>query len=114
MRLGDDSNLWVMGDFGPRGYSSEIFYYMGDKPETQSVAEFMKDDGTYLEFWNLVFMQQNRNLDGTVIPLPKPCIDTGAGLERLASIIQGKKSNFDSDEIRSFDQPRRATLRCRL
>jgi alanyl-tRNA synthetase len=102
VRLGDDTNLWVMGDFGPRGYSSEIFYYMGDKPESQSAAEFMKDDGTYLEFWNLVFMQQNRNLDGTVIPLPKPCIDTGAGLERLASIIQGKKSNFDSDEIRSL------------
>ena len=102
VRLGDDTNLWAMGDFGPRGYSSEIFYYMGDAPEKQSVAEFMKDDGTYLEFWNLVFMQQNRNLDGTVIPLPKPCIDTGAGLERLASIIQGKKSNFDSNEIREL------------
>ena len=100
IRLGDDSNLWAMGDFGPRGYSSEIFYYMGSDPSEQSRAEFLKDDGTYLEIWNLVFMQFNRNLDGTVIPLPKPCIDTGSGLERLSAVLQGVKSIFDTDLLR--------------
>ena len=102
IRLGDDSNLWAMGDFGPRGYCSEIFYYIGDNPESQSREEFMKDDGTYLEFWNLVFMQFNRNQDGTVTPLPKPCIDTGIGLERLAAILQGAKSNYDTDILRGL------------
>jgi alanyl-tRNA synthetase len=100
--LGDKSNLWSMGDVGPWGYSSELFFYRGDSPETQSYDEFMEDDGTYLEFWNLVFMQFYRDSNGTSTALPKPCIDTGMGLERVAAILQGKTANYDIAEFQSL------------
>ncbi len=102
VRLGDDTNLWAMGETGPNGYSSEIFYYMGETPNEQSEADFMKDNGDYLEIWNLVFMQFNRKLDGTQENLPKPCIDTGMGLERIASVVQGVRSNYDTDYFKTL------------
>jgi alanyl-tRNA synthetase len=92
-------NFWAMGDTGPCGPCSELHYDMGpaasDKGHTD--CKFGCECGRYVEIWNLVFMQFNRDASGTVTPLPKPSIDTGAGLERLAAVLQGKISNFDTD-----------------
>jgi alanyl-tRNA synthetase len=92
-------NFWAMGDTGPCGPCSEIFYDMGPAASDQGHTDckFGCDCGRYVEIWNLVFMQFNRDSSGTVTPLPKPSIDTGAGLERLAAVLQGKISNFDTD-----------------
>jgi alanyl-tRNA synthetase len=92
-------NFWAMGDTGPCGPCSEIHYDMGPAASDQghTDCEFGCDCGRYVEIWNLVFMQFNRDASGTVSPLPKPSIDTGAGLERLAAVLQGKISNFDTD-----------------
>jgi alanyl-tRNA synthetase len=100
VRLGDKDNFWAMGDTGPCGPCSEIYYDQGPsfgclRPECSIEC----DCGRYTEFWNLVFMQYNRNEAGEMIPLPKPSIDTGAGLERLAALIQGVNSNFETDLI---------------
>ncbi|MGB6199628.1 MAG: alanine--tRNA ligase [Candidatus Acidiferrales bacterium] len=92
-------NFWAMGDTGPCGPCSEIHYDMG--PEASDAGHtncpFPCECGRYVEIWNLVFMQFNRDADGRVTQLPKPSIDTGAGLERLAAVLQGKISNFDTD-----------------
>jgi alanyl-tRNA synthetase len=92
-------NFWAMGDTGPCGPCSEIHYDMGPAASDQKHADckFGCECGRYVEIWNLVFMQFNRDASGTVAPLPKPSIDTGAGLERLAAVLQGKISNFDTD-----------------
>jgi alanyl-tRNA synthetase len=92
-------NFWAMGDTGPCGPCSEIHYDMGAiaSDEGHPDCQFPCDCGRYVEIWNLVFMQFNRDASGTVAPLPKPSIDTGAGLERLAAVVQGKLSNFDTD-----------------
>ncbi len=92
-------NFWAMGDTGPCGPCSEIHYDMGAiaSDEGHADCQFPCDCGRYVEIWNLVFMQFNRDSSGAVAPLPKPSIDTGAGLERLAAVIQGKLSNFDTD-----------------
>ena len=92
-------NFWAMGDTGPCGPCSEIHYDMGAiaSDEGHADCQFPCDCGRYVEIWNLVFMQFNRDASGSVTPLPKPSIDTGAGLERLAAVIQGKLSNFDTD-----------------
>jgi alanyl-tRNA synthetase len=92
-------NFWAMGDTGPCGPCSEIHYDMGPAASDQGHTDctFGCDCGRYLEIWNLVFMQFNRDASGTAEPLPKPSIDTGAGLERLAAVLQGKISNFDTD-----------------
>jgi alanyl-tRNA synthetase len=92
-------NFWAMGDTGPCGPCSEIHYDMGPAASDQghSDCKFGCECGRYVEIWNLVFMQFNRDASGTVTPLPKPSIDTGAGLERLAAVLQGKISNFDTD-----------------
>jgi alanyl-tRNA synthetase len=92
-------NFWAMGDTGPCGPCSEIHYDMGAiaSDEGHADCQFPCDCGRYVEIWNLVFMQFNRDASGAVTPLPKPSIDTGAGLERLAAVIQGKLSNFDTD-----------------
>src|SRR3981189_1002294 len=102
-----------MGDTGPCGPCSEIHYDMGVAASDQGHTDckFGCDCGRYVEIWNLVFMQFNRVREGMLIgpddairykeerldPLPKPCVDTGAGLERLAAVLQGKISNFDTD-----------------
>ena len=92
-------NFWAMGDTGPCGPCSEIHYDMGAiaSDEGHADCQFPCDCGRYVEIWNLVFMQFNRDSSGAVAPLPKPSIDTGAGLERLAAVIQDKLSNFDTD-----------------
>src|ERR1700736_2910539 len=92
-------NFWAMGDTGPCGPCSEIFYDMGPAASEEGHADckFPCDCGRYVEICNLVFMQFNRDSSGTLDPLPKPSIDTGAGLERLAAVLQHKISNFDTD-----------------
>jgi alanyl-tRNA synthetase len=92
-------NFWAMGDTGPCGPCSEIFYDMGPAASEQGHADckFPCDCGRYVEIWNLVFMQFNRDASGTLTPLPKPCVDTGMGLERVAAVLQGKISNYDTD-----------------
>ncbi len=100
LKCGEADNFWAMGDTGPCGPCSELHYYVGNKPESQCEADFRKDDGSYLEFWNLVFMQFNRDTSGVMNPLPKPSIDTGMGLERAVSILNGFAGNYDTDSLR--------------
>ena len=92
-------NFWAMGDTGPCGPCSEIFYDMGPAASEQGHVDctFPCDCGRYVEIWNLVFMQFNRDASGTLTPLPKPCVDTGMGLERVAAVLQGFISNYDTD-----------------
>ncbi len=94
VRLGEDSNFWAMGDTGPCGPCSELFIDRGPK---YGNARSPKEDVSgerYLEFWNLVFMQFNRDSSGKLTPLPCPCIDTGAGLERVVSLKMGGRHRF--------------------
>jgi alanyl-tRNA synthetase len=96
--LGMKDNFWAMGDTGPCGPCSEIFYDMGiEASETGEDKPFPEDEARYVEIWNLVFMQFDRDKQGELHLLPKPSIDTGAGLERLAAVLQGKISNFETD-----------------
>ncbi|MBQ76795.1 MAG: alanine--tRNA ligase [Gammaproteobacteria bacterium] len=96
-RLGDDANFWTMGDTGPCGPCTEIFYDHG--PDVPGGPPGSEDDelDRYVEIWNLVFMQFDRVADGTLTPLPKPCVDTGMGLERLAAVLQNVHDNYDID-----------------
>ncbi|MBR2917726.1 MAG: alanine--tRNA ligase, partial [Campylobacter sp.] len=95
-KFGDKDNFWAMGDTGPCGPCSEIFYDQGAE-HFNSDEDYMGGDGDrFLEIWNLVFMQFERSSDGTMTPLPKPSIDTGMGLERVTAIKEGKFSNYDS------------------
>jgi alanyl-tRNA synthetase len=101
-RLDEKDNFWQMGDTGPCGPCSEIHYDMG--PEASEPGheqeEFPSDaGGRFVEIWNLVFMQYNRDASGVLTPLPRPSIDTGLGLERTAAVLQGKLSNYDTDLI---------------
>jgi alanyl-tRNA synthetase len=107
-KLGAKDNFWAMGDTGPCGPCSELHFFQGnDIPcaeeqagrQCQGVA---CDCDRWLEIWNLVFMQFERSAEGGLTPLPKPSIDTGAGLERLASVAQGKRSNYDTDLFQSI------------
>ncbi len=101
--LGDKDNFWQMADTGPCGYNSEIYvdlaWRAGDSPAALPVAEFerLAEEGRFLEIWNLVFMQFDRAADGTLSPLPRPSVDTGAGLERIAAVMQGEDDNFHTD-----------------
>jgi alanyl-tRNA synthetase len=101
-RLGDRDNFWQMADTGPCGPCSELHYDLRPEGERRTPAdaeafEALAEDGTFIELWNLVFMQFDRDEDGTLHPLPAPSIDTGAGLERLAAVLQGVDSNFHTD-----------------
>jgi alanyl-tRNA synthetase len=98
VRLGAADNFWQMGETGPCGPCSEIYYDFG--PEA-GPGEFPNDPGErFVEIWNLVFMQFDRAADGVMTPLPRPSIDTGMGLERLACVLQGKLSNYETDLLR--------------
>jgi alanyl-tRNA synthetase len=96
--LGAKDNFWAMGDTGPCGPCSEIYFDLGlEASEHGKDLPFGEDDQRYMEIWNLVFMQFDRAQDGTLTPLPKPSIDTGMGLERVACVLQGKLSNYETD-----------------
>lgn len=98
VRLGEKDNFWQMGETGPCGPCSEILYDQGSQFSCGSEdCRVGCDCDRYLEIWNLVFMQFNRERDQTLTPLPKPSIDTGMGLERLAAVVQGVDSNFETD-----------------
>lgn len=98
IRLGEADNFWSMGDTGPCGPCSEIMYDRGvEYACSEDCAIGVCDCNRWLEIWNLVFMQYNRDEEGNLTPLPRPSIDTGMGLERLTSVLQGKDSNFDTD-----------------
>jgi alanyl-tRNA synthetase len=98
VRLGEKDNFWQMGDTGPCGPCSEIIIDQGPEVSCgKSTCAVGCDCDRFLEIWNLVFMQYNRDESGKLAPLPKPSIDTGMGLERLSAVVQGVKSNFESD-----------------
>ena len=96
-RMGEKDNFWAMGDTGPCGPCSEIFYDHGPEIAGGPPGSPDEDGDRYIEIWNLVFMQFDRKADGTMIPLPKPSVDTGAGLERLAAVLQNVSSNYEID-----------------
>jgi len=97
LRMGDKDNFWQMGDIGPCGPCSEIFYDQGEE-HFNGPEDYMGGDGDrFLEIWNLVFMQYERDKDGNLTPLPKPSIDTGMGLERVMAVKEGKLSNYDTE-----------------
>ena len=106
IRIPTNDNFWMMGDFGPCGPCSEIFYDQGDKLAGGPPGSADQDGDRFLEFWNLVFMQFEQEPDGNGgynrKPLPKPSIDTGMGLERMSALMQGKYSNYDIDLLRSI------------
>lgn len=96
-RIGTKDNFWSMGDTGPCGPCSEIFYDHGEHIPGGPPGSPDEDGDRYIEIWNLVFMQYDRSADGTLIPLPKPSVDTGMGLERIAAVAQGVHSNYEID-----------------
>ncbi len=96
-RLGEASNFWSMGDTGPCGPCTEIFYDHGPEVWGGPPGSPEEDGDRYIEIWNLVFMQFERGVDGSMVPLPKPSVDTGMGLERLAAVMQQVHSNYDID-----------------
>ena len=102
IRISTADNFWSMGDTGPCGPCSEIFIDQGEELAGGPPGSPDEDGDRFLEFWNLVFMQFERFADGTERPLPKPQIDTGMGLERMAAILQGVKSNYETDLFRTL------------
>jgi alanyl-tRNA synthetase len=101
-RLGEKSNFWSMGETGPCGPCTEIFYDHGPEIAGGPPGSPNEDGDRYVEIWNLVFMQYDRASDGVMVPLPKPSVDTGMGLERVAAVMQGVHSNYDIDLFRSL------------
>jgi len=98
----DSDNFWSMGDTGPCGPCTEIFYDHGPDVAGGPPGTPEEDGDRYIEIWNLVFMQYNRDASGTMAPLPKPSVDTGMGLERLAAVLQGVHSNYEIDLFRNL------------
>ncbi|MGO9634793.1 MAG: alanine--tRNA ligase [Steroidobacteraceae bacterium] len=96
-RMGEKSNFWSMGETGPCGPCTEIFYDHGPGIAGGPPGSADEDGDRYVEIWNLVFMQYDRAADGVLVPLPKPSVDTGMGLERVAAVMQGVHSNYDID-----------------
>jgi alanyl-tRNA synthetase len=101
-RLGEASNFWAMGDTGPCGPCSEIFYDHGPEIAGGPPGSPEEEGDRYVEIWNLVFMQYDRGADGKLTPLPKPSVDTGMGLERISAVMQGVHSNYDIDLFRNL------------
>jgi len=103
-RMGEASNFWSMGETGPCGPCTEIFYDHGADLEGGPPGSPDEDGDRYVEIWNLVFMQYDRLSDGALVPLPEPSVDTGMGLERVAAVMQGVHSNYDIDLFKSLIQ----------
>ena len=103
-RMGEKSNFWQMGETGPCGPCSEIFYDHGADIPGGPPGSPDEDGDRYVEIWNLVFMQYDRSADGVLTPLPKPSVDTGMGLERVAAVMQGVHSNYDIDLFKALIQ----------
>jgi alanyl-tRNA synthetase len=101
-RMGEKSNFWSMGETGPCGPCTEIFYDHGADIPGGPPGSPDEDGDRYVEIWNLVFMQYDRSSDGVLVPLPKPSVDTGMGLERVAAVMQGVHSNYDIDLFKSL------------
>ncbi len=101
-RLGAESNFWAMGDTGPCGPCSEIFYDHGPEVAGGPPGSADEEGDRYVEIWNLVFMQYERGADGTLTPLPRPSVDTGMGLERISAVMQGVHSNYDIDLFKNL------------
>ena len=101
-RLGDDDNFWSMGDTGPCGPCSEIFFDHGDHIEGTPPGTEGDEGDRFVEIWNLVFMQFNRDDSGKIETLPKPSVDTGMGLERIAAVMQGVNSNYKTDVFKDL------------
>ena len=101
-RMGEKSNFWQMGDTGPCGPCSEVFYDHGPEVRGGPPGSPDEDGDRYVEIWNLVFMQFDRSADGTLTPLPKPSVDTGMGLERTAAVLQGAHSIYDIDLFKNL------------
>lgn len=97
IRIGAKDNFWAMGDTGPCGPCSEIFFDHGPEVAGGPPGSPEEDGDRYIEIWNLVFMQYDRQADGSLTPLPKPCVDTGMGLERIAAVLQHVHSNYEID-----------------
>ncbi|HEX4261708.1 MAG TPA: alanine--tRNA ligase [Acetobacteraceae bacterium] len=102
VRIPTDANYWRMGDTGPCGPCSEIFYDHGEHVPGGPPGSADEDGDRFIEIWNLVFMQFEEGPPGTRVPLPRPSIDTGMGLERLAAVLQGKHDNYDTDTLRAL------------
>lgn len=102
VRMDEKDNFWEMGDTGPCGPCSELYYDQGEIYGSATNPAEDSEGNRFLEFWNLVFMQFNREVGGKVLPLPKPSIDTGAGLERIISLKMGVESVFETDVLRSL------------
>lgn len=109
-RLGEKDNYWSMGDTGPCGPCSEIFYDHGADIAGGPPGSPDEDGDRYVEIWNLVFMQFDRSSDGVMMPLPKPSVDTGMGLERIAAVMQGVHTNYEIDLFRNLIGAVAATL----
>ena len=101
-RMGEQSNFWSMGETGPCGPCSEIFFDHGEEIPGGPPGSPDEDGDRYVEIWNLVFMQYDRSADGVLVPLPKPSVDTGMGLERIAAVMQGVHSNYDIDLFKAL------------
>ena len=101
-RLGEESNFWAMGDAGPCGPCSEIFYDHGPEVAGGPPGSADEEGDRFVEIWNLVFMQYERAADGRMTPLPRPSVDTGMGLERIAAVMQGVHSNYDIDLFKNL------------
>jgi alanyl-tRNA synthetase len=101
-RMGEESNFWAMGDTGPCGPCSEIFFDHGPQIPGGPPGSPDEDGDRYVEIWNLVFMQYDRSADGKLTPLPKPSVDTGMGLERISAVMQGVHSNYDIDLFKNL------------
>jgi alanyl-tRNA synthetase len=101
-RMGEKSNFWSMGETGPCGPCTEIFYDHGAEIAGGPPGSPDEEGDRYVEIWNLVFMQYDRSSDGVLVPLPKPSVDTGMGLERVAAVMQGVHSNYDIDLFKSL------------
>ena len=110
-RLGEKANFWAMGDTGPCGPCSEIFYDHGPGVAGGPPGSADEDGDRFVEIWNLVFMQFDRNEAGVLSPLPKPSVDTGMGLERVAAVMQGVHSNYETDLFRHLIEAAMAVTR---